>query len=180
MTDARTELLDLLPKNSVGAEIGVHKGDFSARILDIVNPKKLYLIDPWLCFDEDTYDNSWYGKTTAQKELDNRYESVKNKFSTNNNVSILRKLSYNAANDIPDNSLDFVYIDGDHTFKGVCADFDAFYPKVKKGGYICGDDYTNKSWWGSGVIDAVEHNLNTKAIKLHSIIKSQYCCIKLK
>ncbi|MDJ0634304.1 MAG: hypothetical protein QNJ34_14035 [Xenococcaceae cyanobacterium MO_188.B29] len=46
ITIQRQFLLERLPKNSVGAEIGVHLGDFSEKILEIVKPNKLHLIDP--------------------------------------------------------------------------------------------------------------------------------------
>ena len=38
---ARTYLLEHLPKNATGAEIGVYMGNFANRILTIANPKKL-------------------------------------------------------------------------------------------------------------------------------------------
>jgi len=177
--DARLELLKMLPKNAVGVEIGVHKGEFSQRIINVTNPSKLYLIDPWKCFEEDTYDKSWYGKTTPQQDLDRRYESVKAKFSARNNVHIIRKLSQEAADDIPDNSLDFVYIDGDHTFEGTCADFKSFYPKIKNGGFICGDDYSKNNWWKTGVVDALHLNLHEKNLMLRLLIQDQYCCQKI-
>jgi hypothetical protein len=43
----RRFLLGLLPRGSVGAEIGVWRGDFSAWILRTVRPARLHLIDPW-------------------------------------------------------------------------------------------------------------------------------------
>jgi hypothetical protein len=46
--NGREVLLRRMPKQSVCAEIGVWKGDFSERIIRVVNPRKLYLIDPWI------------------------------------------------------------------------------------------------------------------------------------
>jgi hypothetical protein len=43
----RLWILDLLPKESVGAELGVFTGMFSEQIVRIVNPKRLYLVDLW-------------------------------------------------------------------------------------------------------------------------------------
>src|SRR5947207_2237506 len=45
--DSRTFLLRSLPRKSVGAEVGVWKGDFAAEMLHIVRPSRLYLVDPW-------------------------------------------------------------------------------------------------------------------------------------
>ena len=43
---SRQFLLDMLPRHSVGAEIGVLSGNFSKQVLDSISPKQLHLIDP--------------------------------------------------------------------------------------------------------------------------------------
>jgi len=40
-----------------------------------------------------------------------------------------------------DEELDFVYIDGNHEYSNVKKDIQLWYPKIKKGAYIAGDDY---------------------------------------
>ena len=47
---------------------------------------------------------------------------------------------------------DIVYIDAAHEYEPVLQDIKAWLPKVKKGGFICGDDYVGR--W-PGVIQAV-------------------------
>jgi hypothetical protein len=47
---------------------------------------------------------------------------------------------------IPDGSLDFAYIDGDHTLRGITIDLIRLLPKVKEGGIIGGDDFVNTPW----------------------------------
>ena len=42
-----------------------------------------------------------------------------------------------------DKYFDFVYLDGDHSYEGVKKDLDSWYPKLKKFGVMCGDDYGN-------------------------------------
>lgn len=177
---SKNKILQIIPKNSVGAEIGVHLGNFSENIIKNVRPKLIYLIDPWLVSNNPVHANSWYsGDTITQKVMDERYQSVRRKFSSyKDNVKIIRKFSRDAAEEIPDNSLDFVYIDGDHSFDGVMTDFDFFYPKVKVGGFICGDDYDDTHWWERGVIDALHLNLCKKKLKLVLLEKNQYCCKK--
>jgi hypothetical protein len=61
---------------------------------------------------------------------------------------------------IPDRSLDWIYIDGDHTYDNVILDLRLGVAKVKLGGFICGDDYTNGGWWKDGVIRAVHDFLH--------------------
>lgn len=41
--------------------------------------------------------------------------------------------------------IDFIHIDGDHTFQGVTRDMEKWLPKVCKGGYVCFDDYGHDS-----------------------------------
>jgi predicted O-methyltransferase YrrM len=49
--------------------------------------------------------------------------------------------SEQAAHAMPDNTLDFCYIDADHSYDGVKKDLNIWLPKVKSGGIICGHDY---------------------------------------
>ncbi len=44
---------------------------------------------------------------------------------------------------IANESLDWIYIDGDHSYKGALADLENWSPKVRKGGIISGHDYIN-------------------------------------
>lgn len=56
--------------------------------------------------------------------------------------SVVRGTNVEAAPQIPDASLDFVYLDGDHTLRGIMFDLNLYAPKVRPGGMVCGDDYT--------------------------------------
>jgi len=61
-------------------------------------------------------------------------------------ASLLRRASQSAAELIGNDSLDLVFIDGDHRPESVLADVSAWYPKVKEGGILCGDDF---NWPGT-------------------------------
>jgi predicted O-methyltransferase YrrM len=54
---------------------------------------------------------------------------------------------------------DIVYIDASHEYENVLADIKAWFPKVKKGGFICGDDFSN-DW--PGVVRAVNEHFGGK------------------
>ena len=75
---SRDFLLHAMPKNSICAEIGVHEGEFSRRILDIVNPRRLHLIDPWKYEEDELYSKALYGGKAgvSQAHLDARYLKV--------------------------------------------------------------------------------------------------------
>jgi hypothetical protein len=76
--ERRRFLLDLLPRASVGIEIGVHLGDFAEAILDVVEPIELHLVDPWHYESSPRYDQAGYGGKGAdgQRELDARHAAV--------------------------------------------------------------------------------------------------------
>ena len=59
---------------------------------------------------------------------------------------ILKGTTTNVISQINDESLDFVYIDGDHTLKGISIDLINTWDKVKKGGFIAGDDFCPSIW----------------------------------
>jgi len=137
----RRQLLKMMPKRSVCAEIGVWKGEFSREILKIVKPSELHLIDPWKY--QTDFGKRLYGGAYAreQQDMDAIYSGVVSIFKDNKNVVIHREFSDHAAAAFINNYFDWIYIDGNHYYEFVKRDLELFYPKVKKGGFITGDDY---------------------------------------
>ena len=55
-------------------EIGIHRGDFSKQLISKFNPKKLYLVDPWIAYDDFIYKNSWYGNSDkSNQKIQDKY-----------------------------------------------------------------------------------------------------------
>lgn len=177
--DYRTFLLEELPKESIGCEVGVWKGDFSQEILRIVKPRKLFLIDPWAY--QPQFQNSWYGGTIAknQGDMDEIYESVKKKFASRNNVQIVRKMTAQLSDEIPDDCLDWVYIDGNHQYEYVLNDLESYYPKMKRSGIICGDDYDRGKAPPYPITDAVHEFLRRGTCELIWIRSNQFFLRKM-
>ena len=176
---ARARLLARLPRGSVGAEIGVWKGDYSAEILRVVAPAKLYLVDPWAHEPGETYRHAWYGGGCAggQAEMDGVHACVARRFApeiARGAVTILRLDSRAASGCLPDGHLDWVYIDGNHTYEFVRDDLASYYPKIKPGGWLTGDDYRLDGWWGNGVVRAVDELVAAGRCRLVSIEGAQY------
>lgn len=142
----RLELLNVLPKNSVVAEIGVYRAEFSKEILERSNPRQLTLIDPWM-----TMLNS----RQVDPLFESFYTEVIEKFKGNEKIKVIRKTSTEALNDIKDNSIDWVYIDGDHNYQPCLEDLRGYASKIKEDGYICGHDWVTRSKPGFGVNQAV-------------------------
>jgi hypothetical protein len=159
--DRRSFLLELLPPASVGAEIGVWQGDFSARILEVVRPRRLHLIDPWRYEPSAEYERAWYGdaRAGAQEAMDVVYERVCRRFARSVEAGIVeihRLPSAEASDRFEVGSLDFVYVDGNHLYEFVKRDLELFAPKVREGGIVAGDDYGVEGWWKNGVTRAVD------------------------
>jgi len=170
----RQQLLQKLPKGGVCAEIGVYEGEFSNMIMNINHPKKLYLIDPWLC--NQNINKGWWGKNTNQNKMDNKYSNVYNMFSENNCVEIIRKKSTDVFH-LRNHFLDWAYIDGDHRYQSVFNDLNYYLIKVKMDGIIWGDDYGVNGWWNDGVTKAVDRFIKENELPL--IIKGTQFIIKL-
>jgi hypothetical protein len=169
----------MLPKNSVGAEIGVHKGDFSAMVLAAVAPTRLHLIDPWHYEPSSAYESAWYGGQAkgGQAEMDARYESVLTRFAAEieaGTVVVHRAESEPVLASLPDQYFDWVYIDGNHLYEYVRQDLEWSVRKTKVGGFITGDDYREGGWWEGGVKKAVDEFVASGAARLVHCSNGQY------
>jgi hypothetical protein len=74
--------------------------------------------------------------------MDQIFESAKVRLEPFN-ATLVRKSSVDAARDVGDGSLDFVYIDASHLLADVVSDIAAWEPKVRSGGIIAGHDFTH-------------------------------------
>lgn len=174
---SREFLLKMMPKNGVVVEVGVWMGVFTEEILSINQPNKLYLVDPYKYIKK--FDKSCYGNNKInQVKLDGIYDELKKKYANkveNKEIEFIRKESNKLGDEFKEESLDWVYIDGNHSYNYVKSDLMYFSNKIKKGGYITGDDYGVKGWWGNGVKKAVDEFLKrNSSYKLVLIKNRQY------
>ena len=138
-----------------GAEIGVWQGEFSACLLAHNPALHLTLVDPWVAYsDYRDHTRPDLIATAYQQTLDRLAEPI-----TAGRVTVLRKFSTEAAADVPDRSLDFVYLDGNHSLWHVINDLTLWSKKVKPGGIIAGHDYIrleNRIALSFHVVEAVD------------------------
>jgi hypothetical protein len=172
--NVRGRLLQHLPKGGVGAEIGVWEGQFSKRILEICEPACLHLIDPWQYMPE--FANTGFGRKKNENLMDVKYQEVVDMFRDDARVVIHRATSEEALSALPDGSLDWVYIDGNHNEPFVGNDLRLSLQKLKPNGIISGDDY---NWQaeasGAPVRRAVEQLLEELGDKASlKLIANQY------
>ena len=111
----REAMLHALPKGGTVAEVGVWRGDFSKRIWATCEPAELHLID----LDFTPFD--WPETTAVRHQGD----------------------SANILHGFKPGTFDWIYIDGDHAYEGVCKDLAAAHVALKPGGYLMCNDYAN-------------------------------------
>lgn len=120
-----------------GAEIGVWAGEFSEQLC-LANPGvSLICVDPWKAYD--TYGDP----KNDQKRLAAAYQTATARLKPYG-CDLKRMTSLEAAATVPDGSLDFVYLDGNHGKEYVLADLAAWVPKVRPSGIVAGHDYEIK------------------------------------
>jgi hypothetical protein len=124
-------------------EVGVWKGDFAKELLERCDfIERYYMIDPWANLPD------WNKPfNVKQQAFDEVYaEAMKKTAFATKKITVLRGKTANVIDKIADQSLDFVYIDGDHTLRGITIDLIQTLPKVKDGGFIGGDDFDHNPW----------------------------------
>ena len=147
----RVGLIDFFKEKGfkVGVEIGTDHGGYAKDICERYPEVKLYTIDPWKAYVEGDEDKD-------QAEVDQIYEEAKQTLAPYKNCEIIRKTSMEAVKDFKPNSVDFVFIDGNHEYDYVLEDIVEWSNIVKLGGIICGHDYKKDDKRKYGVIEAVE------------------------
>jgi hypothetical protein len=125
------------------AEIGVYRGRFAAEMLAACSSiQRYYMVDPWRHLDNwnkpANTDDARFAAYLAETKANTEFAADK--------CIILRGTTTEVLDQISDGSLDFVYIDGDHTLHGISIDLIRAYSKVRPGGWIGGDDFTHTVW----------------------------------
>jgi len=125
------------------AEIGVYRGAFAARILSTCPAiTTYYMIDPWrqlADWNKPANRNDAFFERVFQEAMESTGEHAGRRV-------VLRGRTTEVIDRIPDGSLDFAYVDGDHTLRGITADLVRVYPKIRPGGWIGGDDFARSIW----------------------------------
>lgn len=136
-------LADIIKENGFVhcAEIGVKAGRNISEICRMCPKVTWIAVDPW-CPTENYA--RWPDKSHKINEQD--FDKVRSQFP--GRIQKVKSFSVEASQDVPDGSLDLVFIDGDHSYEGVRADVDHWLPKVRKGGVIAGHDYDNTNKYG--------------------------------
>lgn len=127
----------------IGVEVGSLSCGYARSILQTWQGDKLFVVDPW-----EPQPPNIYKEKQDWINFDNCYNDCL-EFCNDNpgRVVMIRGLSPAASSQFEDDSLDFVYIDGNHAYEAVMADMEAWCKKVRPGGLLCGHDYWNDVTW---------------------------------
>jgi Methyltransferase domain len=170
---SRDEIPELLNRRGLlgdAAEIGVKTGKYSDFLLTHWRGRKLISIDPWLEAEPEEYVDR---ANVDQDEHERFYETTVQRLARHGERSEIRRLkSVEATRDIPDASLEFVYIDARHDYASVLEDLEAWLPKLRPGGVIAGHDYVDGTFPSGvfGVKSAVDEFFGAHGIPVHSTL----------
>lgn len=131
-------LKSLNRENLVGCELGVNFGINLIYTLDNVEEiGKVYAVDPYISYDDRVAGGDIVSAETIERVHDC---FLVNSRPYQDKIQLIRKTSDQAHVDIPDNSLDYIFIDGDHNYAQTFRDLKNYYPKVREGGIFAGHD----------------------------------------
>jgi len=142
-------------KPLIVAEIGVWEGGNAWHLMGL-NIDRLFLVDPYKFYER-------HNRIEVEKAMGIALPYIAshpNAYKT----SFIRQESVAAATLFDDGYFDYVYIDGDHTLAAVSKDLEAWWPKVKPGGYFAGHDYSSSV----GVMRAVDNFCEPRGLDIRS------------
>lgn len=125
------------------AEIGVWKGAFAAQVLKACPAVDHYtMVDPWRRLDD------WNKPKNLDEGLLREAKATALQVTefASHRRTVLQGTTLEIVDRIDDSSLDFIYVDGDHTLRGITIDLVALWPKVRPGGILAGDDLSRTVW----------------------------------
>lgn len=127
-------------------EVGVWRGEFMKNVLRVSpNITEYWAIDPYTLIPNPETYREQNQAVMPQVQWDNLYIKVIKQVRNDLRAKIIRSTSLDVVKIIPDGYFDLVFLDGDHRYEACLQDIKAWWPKVRKGGWISGHDHNKKS-----------------------------------
>jgi len=126
-------------RHLIGAEVGVWRGENAYYLLQRFSNLKLLLIDP---YRKSVIKDSLKKVLCCENIGDIKEEAHKRTKEYIDRCIWIETTSEIAASFVAAESLDFVFIDGSHTYENTKQDVELWTPKICKNGIIAGDDYS--------------------------------------
>jgi len=140
-----------------GVEMGVYRGEYSEALCKANPDLDLTGIDAWKVY-------KGYKDYTNPDLEHGVYEEAQER-AKQWGFKLIKAFSLDVVGQFADESLDFVFIDGNHDFRHVVDDVDEWSKKVKKGGIVSGHDFYKNPHQGFGVREAIPAWCEYKNIK---------------
>lgn len=158
-------------------ELGVCNGVNLSQMIKH-KPKIAIAIDSWI---EDGKISRNHGRAT-QSELDKQYSDFKKSVTDKSFIQIYREYTFDAVKHFKNNYFDVVYVDADHSYEACLRDIIDWYPKVKKGRFLFGDDYRvyegRRRGISFGVIEAVNEFVKRNNLEFYELPSYGWVIIK--
>lgn len=152
-------IFDINPNSHYWVEVGSLYGESSSIILGFNKVKQLHCIDSWTFCPDYNASNSIIKSTNKSADFSSAktifYKRLKNHIESRRCLPI-QSDSLSASKLYRNNSIDVIYIDADHSYESVKSDLEAWFTKIKSGGFICGHDYKADGDVWPGVTKAVD------------------------
>jgi len=133
-------------RSLVIAEIGARYGESSEMLLKSLRVHCYFVVDPYECYEG--YENDGFFSVLSAVGGDKIFQETKEKLGRlNPNVRFLRNYSHDpeVTSSIKANSLDLIFIDGNHEFDFVLRDLQIYWKLLRPGGLLLGDDFHLRS-----------------------------------
>lgn len=175
------ETISLIPFESIGAELGVWKGDSSLKFL--TRAKFLHMVDSWsiVAYEDSDEHGDYEGYLNRYKKIvgsrdpsefqkfyDKIFNEVQEKFKEKP-VKIHRKTTKEWFKEFNE-SLDWIYVDANHSYEDALYDLNESFKRIKSGGLLFADDYSDAKL---GVKKAVQTFSHKKQIPFVNFYKDQ-------
>ncbi len=163
---AEAILNELARREKIGIEIGVYRGALSSRLLAADPTITLYMVDPWRSLRTPEYvaTDDKHHEMTPEEQDAALQTTLERTLCFGKRAKILRMTSLEAADKFERGTLDFVFIDGDHSYAAVRDDIAAWWWKLVSGGLLSGHDYRDDKNYG--VQQAVNEFAKGKDLRL--------------
>jgi glycosyltransferase involved in cell wall biosynthesis len=137
------EAVEKAPFKANFVEVGSWLGKSTNYLVDRIKESKKKIQFTTIDTFKGNLNESYYQKRVESFGGDAFYEFVDNTVISNNydKFEIIKDTSENASNQFSNDSIDFIMLDGDHSYENTINDIKTWYNKVKPGAYITGDDY---------------------------------------
>ena len=165
---SRLFMLQFIYPNSVGAELGVFTGLFSAQLAKYRNAARVTFVDPWWTLYGDHYPD-WgaytdFGRLKTRTAFAATERRVKQHRARDRLIEVASSFDWLAAQ--ADESLDWVYLDSTHSYEDTKRELALLKRKVKPRGFILGDDWHDEGHQHHGVSVAVNEFIREGDFKI--------------